>query len=131
MRTFIAAAAVWLACSVSAHAASYVAICNDGQNMQLNIGPTGAASLYMRTKQGQMHLVAAMKTVYTAANYVCVAATGPGNPEPAGNALCINFDAHPQAANPAITIGALVGAGPTAKYNWHGDYCKANVTVKK
>lgn len=131
MRLLIAAVVALLVGTVSAHATSYVAICNDGQHVQLNISPTGAASLYMRTKQGQMHLVAAMKTVYTAANYVCVAATGPGNPEPAGHALCINFDAHPQAANPAITIGALVGTGPTAKYNWHGDYCKANVTVKK
>ena len=131
MRTLIAIIVALLAGTASAHATSYTAICNDGQRVQLNVSPTGAASLYMRTLQGQMHLVAAMKTVYTAATYVCVAATGPGNPEPAGNALCINFGEHPQAANPAITIGALVGTGATAKYNWHGDYCKANVTVKK
>jgi hypothetical protein len=91
MRKWIAAAAVAALLPASANAATWIAICNDGKNIQYNQTVGGNGFLYMKTDKG-IYQVARLTQTFMNGIAICGAVVGnsPG-PNPITQ-VCANMD---------------------------------------
>lgn len=123
MRRFLIAAVLAAAVLPSAaSAATWVAICSDGQNIQYNQTVGGAGFLYMKTPLG-IYQVARLNQTFFNSIAICGAVVGNSSGAPITQ-VCANMDRkiiYLKYQNPTVAGSPIVDAGT---------YCKATVVVR-
>jgi hypothetical protein len=77
MRRVILATALLVAATGAAQAKTWVAVCTDGQNLQLNITPGAGGQLYVKSEKGTFEIASLDAGVQTN-GYYCAAESGQG-----------------------------------------------------
>ena len=113
--------------SAAAHAVikkTYLASCNDGQNLQLNISEQGAGLLYAKTSKGILQIAASRLSVLTD-TYVCATPLGSSTTDTNAMNLCITLSKAGGGLTPSAIIVARKFQGGGIQEQ--GVVCKANV----
>jgi hypothetical protein len=115
----------------TAHAATWIAICNDGQNIQYNQTLNGSGLLYMKAKdsKGRMHTwqIAKMEQTFYNGTAICgsVLENGRGNAATGGHPIT------QVCANKSRKTIYVKYKHPYEKKDFQsGVFCKAKVTVR-
>jgi hypothetical protein len=103
---------------------TYIASCNDGQNLQLNISEQGAGLLYAKTSKGILQIAASRLSVLTD-TYVCATPLGSSATDPNAMNLCITLSKAAGGLTPSAIIVARKFQGGGIQEQ--GVVCKANV----
>ena len=125
MRKLLLAAALAVTMPVAANAATWIAACTDGQNLQYNQTIGGKGVLYLETANGNYQSVGLVQDSYNK-NVVCsVAAAKPGP----GAAPVVSIKVCADKANNTITLKYKDPTGNGPSVDDSTPYCTAAVTV--
>ncbi|HEY0281158.1 MAG TPA: hypothetical protein VGC27_00875 [Rhizomicrobium sp.] len=124
MRKFLLIAALTALMPAAANAATWVATCTDGKNVQYNQTVGGAGFLYLKTDMG-VYQVARLSQTHASRAAVCCTVYGnaPPGAEPITQVCAdkVRKVIHLKYQNPAKPGSSVVGAGT---------FCSATVTVQ-
>lgn len=125
MRSFILMVAFAALTPVAANAATWVAICNDGQHLQYNQTVGGAGFLYLSNPATHGLQIARLDQTVATREMVCGAVTGnsPSGLTPPLTQICINLAAK------VIGMAWHDPAHPALPVKEMGAFCKATVTI--
>ena len=124
MRSFLMAAALALTVPSVGHAQTWIAVCNDGKNLQYNQTVGGAGLLYMRTDAGTYQVARMTQSFF---NNIAICGAVNGN-TPAGRPPITQI-----CANQSRGIIYMKYQNPTqanAPVEDAGTFCSATVTIK-